>query len=80
MRLRRLRRGGEGSKNMRLRRLRRTEGSIGETFQPMYLGKRPTYVSPIESVSIYFIFFQYHFGRIYVYFKHHAHIVYWRSL
>jgi len=49
MRLRRLRRGGAGSKNMRLRRLRRADGSMDEKFQPIYLGKRPSYASPIES-------------------------------
>ena len=75
MRLRRLRRGGEGSKNMRLRRLRRTEGSMEEKFQPMYLGKRPSYISPIESVSIYSILFQQYFDLCT--FRHHIHIVYW---
>jgi hypothetical protein len=47
MRLRRLR--SDGSKNMRLRRLRRADGSMEANGLPMYVVKRPNYLTTLRS-------------------------------
>merc|ERR1719414_139142 len=49
MRLRRLRRGGEGDKNMRLRRLRRTEIAMDVPRHDFYVVKRPNYETTLRS-------------------------------
>lgn len=53
MRLRRLRRGGEGDKNMRLRRLRRSEIAMDVPRHDFYVVKRPNYETTLRSVRIH---------------------------
>ena len=53
MRLRRLRRGGEGDKNMRLRRLRRSEIAMDVPRHDFFVVKRPNYETTLRSVRIH---------------------------